>query len=88
VRQDTLVVINTLRAWLTWPPVRRSVKPSAAGSSPVTGPAGRLGEMHLIEKGFSREMAEHEKKHPDLTVIRQVVARPPGPAGVGVIFDD
>ena len=33
------MVIMTLRAWLTWPSARRSVNPSAAGSSPVTGPA-------------------------------------------------
>ena len=33
------MVIRTLRAWLTWPVARCRVKPSVAGSSPVTGPA-------------------------------------------------
>lgn len=34
---------------------------------------GKLGGMHLIEEEFGREMAEQEKKHPDVTVVRQVV---------------
>ena len=39
--------------------------------------AGSLGGMQLMEEEFSREMALQEKEHPDVTVIRQVVAGPP-----------
>jgi nucleotide-binding universal stress UspA family protein len=42
--------------------------------------AGSLGGMHLLEEEFSREMALQEKEHPDVTVIRQVVAGSPRPA--------
>jgi nucleotide-binding universal stress UspA family protein len=39
--------------------------------------AGRLGEAHLIEADFSRAMAGQEERHPEVTVVRKVVAGPP-----------
>ncbi|HLI39038.1 MAG TPA: universal stress protein [Streptosporangiaceae bacterium] len=39
--------------------------------------AGRLGEMRRMEEQFGQEMDRQEKQHPDITVIREVVAGPP-----------
>ena len=39
--------------------------------------AGRLGEMRHIEEDFIQAMASAEKEHPDVRVVRQVVAGPP-----------
>ena len=38
---------------------------------------GRLGEMRLIKGAFDHIMAGQEKEHPDVTVVRQVVAGSP-----------
>ena len=38
---------------------------------------GRLGEMRLIEDAFNHVIAREEKQHPDVTVVRQVVAGTP-----------
>lgn len=38
---------------------------------------GRLGEMRQIEEDFSRLVTSQEKEHPEVTVLRQVVAGPP-----------
>jgi nucleotide-binding universal stress UspA family protein len=41
--------------------------------------AGRLGEMHRMEEEFGQEMDRKEKEHPNVAVIRQIVAGPPRP---------
>ena len=38
---------------------------------------GRLGEMRLIEDDFNQVMACEEKEHPDITVVRNIVAGTP-----------
>lgn len=38
---------------------------------------GRLGEMHQVEEAFSDLMIAEEKEHPEVTVLRQVVAGTP-----------
>jgi nucleotide-binding universal stress UspA family protein len=39
--------------------------------------AGRLGEAHLIEAGFGQVMPGQEEMHPEVTVVRKVVAGAP-----------
>lgn len=39
--------------------------------------AGRLGEAYLIEADFRRALAGQEEEHPEVTVVRKVVAGPP-----------
>jgi nucleotide-binding universal stress UspA family protein len=39
--------------------------------------AGRLGEAHLIKAGFGRALAGQEEEHPEVTVVRKVVAGAP-----------
>jgi nucleotide-binding universal stress UspA family protein len=38
---------------------------------------GKLGGARQIEEGFSRVMTEHEKEHPEVTVLRQVASGAP-----------
>jgi nucleotide-binding universal stress UspA family protein len=39
--------------------------------------AGRLGEAHLIEADFGRAMAGQQEMHPEVTVVRKLVAGAP-----------
>ncbi|HEX6522150.1 MAG TPA: universal stress protein [Streptosporangiaceae bacterium] len=43
----------------------------------LTDAPGSLGGMHLMEEELGHEIDRHEKEHPDVTVIRQIVAGPP-----------
>lgn len=43
----------------------------------LTDSPGILGGTRQMEEEFSRVLSTHEKQHPEVTVIRQVTARPP-----------
>ena len=55
------MVIRTLRAWLSAPPARRSVNPSAAGCRAVTGPAidGMAPKDHACSNALAARMSRY-----------------------------
>jgi nucleotide-binding universal stress UspA family protein len=53
----------------------------------LTDAAGRLGEAHQLEEDFEHLMACEAKEHPEVTVIRRVVAGTPRAALLGAAAD-